>query len=70
MLAKSANDDPLYRNVKQLKPQFVTAHSIAAFPEKLSHEALKDLEKIGVEVKTGHAVSTCEPHEVIIGDEL
>lgn len=43
---------------------------LAAFPEKLSHEALKDLEKIGVEVKTGHAVSSCEPHEVIIGEDI
>jgi NADH dehydrogenase len=43
---------------------------LAAFPEKLSHQALNDLEKIGVEVKTGHAVSSCEPHEVIIGEEI
>lgn len=43
---------------------------LAAFPEKLSQEALKDLEKIGVEVKTGQAVSSCEPHEVIISAEI
>lgn len=42
---------------------------LAAFPEKLSNEALNDLEKIGVEVKTGQAVSSCKPHEVIIGKE-
>jgi NADH dehydrogenase len=43
---------------------------LAAFPEKLSQEALKDLKKIGVEVKTGHAASSCESHQVIIGDEV
>ena len=43
---------------------------LSTFPEKLSQEAQKDLEQIGVEVKTGHAVSSCEPHEVIIGDEV
>lgn len=43
---------------------------LAAFPEKLSLDALKDLVKIGVEVKTGHAVSSCEAHEVIIGNEI
>ena len=43
---------------------------LTAFPEKLSQEALNDLEKIGVEVKTGHPVTSCQPHEVIIGDEI
>jgi len=43
---------------------------LAAFPEKLSQEALKDLEKIGVEVKTGRAVNSCDADEVIIGDEV
>lgn len=43
---------------------------LTAFPEKLSQEALNDLKKIGVEVKTGHPVTSCQPHEVIIGDEI
>ncbi|RUR04252.1 NAD(P)/FAD-dependent oxidoreductase [Legionella sp. km772] len=43
---------------------------LTAFPEKLSHEARQDLEKIGVEVKTGHPVSSCESHEVIINNEI
>jgi NADH dehydrogenase len=43
---------------------------LTAFPDKLSDKALRDLEKIGVEVKTGHAVSSCEPNQVVIGDEI
>jgi NADH dehydrogenase len=45
-------------------------HVLAAFPEKLSNEALKDLKKIGVEVKTGQMVNSCEAHQVIIGEEI
>jgi NADH dehydrogenase len=42
---------------------------LAAFPEKLSAAARKDLEELGVEVRTGETVTRIEPDAVHIGDE-
>jgi len=42
---------------------------LAAFPEKLSSRARRDLEKIGVEVMTGKSVSDCRAEQVVIDDE-
>lgn len=43
---------------------------LAAFPEKLSNRARRDLEKIGVEVMTGRAVGDCAEDHVTIGDDV
>ena len=63
-----------FRRINPASARIILAEAgprvLTAFPEKLSNEALKDLKKIGVEVKTGHAVSSCEPHQVIIGEEI
>lgn len=63
-----------FRRINPASARIILAEAgsriLSAFPEKLSHEALKDLEKIGVEVKTGRPVSSCKAHEVVIGDEV
>ena len=63
-----------FRRINPASARIILAEAgsrvLAAFPEKLSQEALNDLEKIGVEVKTGHAVNSCQPYEVIIGEEI
>jgi len=44
---------------------------LAAFPEKLSNRARRDLEKIGVEVMTGKSVSDCSAEHVVMeGDTI
>lgn len=62
-----------FRRINPASARIILAEAgprvLSAFPEKLSQDALLDLQKIGVEVKTGQAVSSCEPHEVIIGEE-
>lgn len=63
-----------FRRINPASARIILAEAgpnvLAAFPEKLSKEALNDLEKIGVEVKTGHAVSACEAHQVTINNEV
>lgn len=44
------------------------AHILNAFPEKLSRRAVKDLEALGVEVKTGVSVSNCTADGAQVGD--
>lgn len=39
------------------------------FPEKLSKQATKDLENLGVEVRTGSLVTSIDEHGVIVGGE-
>lgn len=62
-----------FRRINPASARIILAEAgprvLAAFPEKLSLAALKDLEEIGVEVKTGQAVSSCNPNEVVIGNE-
>lgn len=42
---------------------------LPAFPEKLSATARKDLEKLGVEVRTGAAVTGCDAEGITVGAE-
>ena len=42
---------------------------LPAFPEKLSRVALRDLEELGVEVRTNALVTRVEPDAVYVGDE-
>ena len=41
---------------------------LTAFPEKLSQSAKAQLEKLGVEVRLGHAVTQCDEHGVVLAD--
>jgi NADH dehydrogenase len=41
---------------------------LTAFPEKLSQSAKNQLEKLGVEVRLGHAVTQCDEHGVVLAD--
>jgi len=63
-----------FRRINPASARIILAEAgpyvLTAFPKKLSQVALKDLEKIGVEVKTGQAVSSCEAHQVIIGNDI
>lgn len=43
---------------------------LAGFPEKLSHFAKEDLEKLGVEVRTSEPVVDCQENQVTIGEEI
>ncbi len=45
------------------------ARVLAAFPEKLSHRAARDLGRLGVTVMTGRSVTACAPDHVVVGDE-
>ena len=42
---------------------------LAAFPEKLSAWADRSLKKLGVEVRLGKPVTTCDAEGVVVGDE-
>jgi NADH:ubiquinone reductase (H+-translocating) len=42
---------------------------LGAFPDRLSRHALRDLERLGVEVRFGKPVTAIAPGEVTIGDE-
>jgi NADH dehydrogenase len=42
---------------------------LAAFPEKLQHEALRDLKELRVDVRLGSIVTRIEPDAVYVGDE-
>ena len=41
---------------------------LTAFPERLSQSAKAQLEKLGVEVRLGHAVTRCDGHGVMLAD--
>ena len=41
---------------------------LTAFPESLSQSAKAQLEKLGVEVRLGHAVTRCDGHGVMLAD--
>ena len=41
---------------------------LTAFPESLSQSAKAQLEKLGVEVRLGHAVTHCDEHGVMLAD--
>jgi len=41
---------------------------LASFPEELSASAKKQLEKLGVEVRLGHAVTQCDENGVVLAD--
>ena len=43
---------------------------LAAFPDRLSRHALRDLERLGVEVRFGKPVTAIAPDAVTIGDEI
>jgi NADH dehydrogenase len=43
---------------------------LAAFPESLSSYTARALERLGVELKLGHAVTHCDADGVAIGDEV
>lgn len=63
-----------FRRINPASARIILAEAgprvLAAFPDKLSQKAYNDLEKIGVEVRTGHAVSSCKAEEVVIGDDI
>lgn len=63
-----------FRRITPEKTRVILAeagqHILAAFPEKLSHKVRRDLEKLGVEVKTGSAVTDCTPQGVMIAGEF
>jgi NADH dehydrogenase len=42
---------------------------LPSFPERLSRKALRDLQELGVEVRTGAMVTRIEPDAVYVGDE-
>ena len=43
---------------------------LAAFPDRLSRHALRDLERLGVDVRFGKPVTAIAPDAVTIGDEI
>jgi NADH dehydrogenase len=43
---------------------------LAAFPDRLSRHALRDLERLGVEVRFGKPVTAIAPGAVTVGDEI
>jgi NADH dehydrogenase len=43
---------------------------LAAFPDRLSRHALRDLERLGVEVRFGKPVTAIAPDAVTVGDEI
>jgi NADH dehydrogenase len=43
-------------------------HLLPAFPESLSASAKKQLERLGVEVRLGHAVTQCDENGVVLAD--
>lgn len=62
-----------FRNIDPASARIILAEAgprvLAAFPEKLSNRARRDLEKIGVEVMTGKAVGNCAKDHVVIDGE-
>ncbi len=62
-----------FRNINPADARIILAEAgprvLAAFPEKLSNRARKDLEKIGVEVITGKPVGHCAADHVLIDGE-
>lgn len=42
---------------------------LLSFPESLSETARRSLERLGVEVRLGRAVTACDPQGVVVGDE-
>ena len=61
-----------FRNVDTRKARVLLieagARVLAGFPEELSAYAQRSLEKLGVEVELGHAVSDCTADGVVYGD--
>ncbi len=45
-------------------------HILSAYPEDLRQSAVKQLQRLGVEVRTNSAVTDVRPGEVFIGDEV
>src|SRR6185295_2644109 len=64
---------PDFRNIDTRKARVVLIEAgtrvLAGFPEELSAYAQRSLEKIGVEVALGHAVSDCNIDGVVYGDQ-
>lgn len=62
-----------FRNIDPAAARIILAEAgprvLAAFPEKLSNRARRDLEKIGVEVMAGKAVGNCAADHVVIDGE-
>ena len=62
-----------FRNINPADARIILAEAgqrvLAAFPEKLSNRARKDLEKIGVDVITGKPVGHCAADHVVIDGE-
>lgn len=62
-----------FRNINPADARIILAEAgprvLAAFPEKLSARAQRDLEKIGVEVVTGKSVDRCADDHVVIAGE-
>ncbi len=62
-----------FRNINPADARIILAEAgprvLAAFPEKLSNRARKDLEKIGVDVITGKSVGYCAADHVVIDGE-
>ena len=62
-----------FRRIDPAKARIILAEAgprvLAAFPEKLSQRATRDLERIGVEVMTGQPVTECTAEQVVIGGQ-
>lgn len=62
-----------YRRIDPASARIVlveaTPHLLGAFPEVLSEHARRALEKLGVEVRTGAAVTACDAEGVTLGGE-
>lgn len=63
-----------FRRITPEKTRVILAESgatiLSSFPESLSRKARRDLEKLGVEVLTGNAVTDCSEQGVVIGSEF
>lgn len=70
MARKTLPDD--FRNIDTREARVVLIEAgsrvLANFPEELSAYAQRSLEKLGVEVALGHAVSECSAEGVVYGD--
>ncbi len=63
-----------FRHIDTMKTRIVLIEAgprvLAAMPEKLSAKGLKALERLGVEVRLGKAVTACSASGVTLGDEV
>ena len=63
-----------FRNIEPAKTRVLLVEAgadvLSAYPKDLRHSAMKQLERLGVEVRTNSAVTDVRPGEVSIGNEV